>query len=178
MGFLLQFLATKAIAPILGSIVLLTMGEHPVSLSNPRVVIRSDTLYISTNVQNGFTKELKKIIKSGVIVTFRLKVKTEDEIYFVHKVYYDIEKRIYEIKREEAKGESKIITTEDEKRMIDLASEFSNVCVPCEKFPSSKKIEIRVSLDPVKLDFLEGEEFDMMALWEYRSPKQTVSIKE
>lgn len=178
MGFLLQFLATKAIAPILGSIVLLTMGEHPVSLSHPRVLTRGDTLCVSTKVQNGFTEELKKIIKSGVVVSFRLKIATEDDIDIVHKVCYDIENRIYEIRREEVKGEDKIITTEDEKKMMDLVSDFSDICIPGENIPSSEKIEIRISLDPVKLDFLEGKEFDMMALWEYRSPKRTINIKE
>lgn len=104
MGILLQFLATKALAPILGSIVLLSMGERPVSLSKPEVFIREDTLFISTKVNHGFPKELLKIIKSGTPVTFRLHVLAVENIYFVRTVYYDIEKRIYNVKREEDEG--------------------------------------------------------------------------
>lgn len=174
MGFLLQFLATKAIAPILGSIVLLSMGEHPVSLSKPEVFVSGDTLFISTRVNNGFTKELMEIVKSGTPVTLRLKVEAVENIYFIHTVQYDIEKRIYTIEREGEKGEAK---TEDEKKMQEFVSNFSHVFILVENIPSSQKITIRASLDPVKLDFLEDEEFDLMTLWDYRSPQQTIDIK-
>ena len=174
MGFLLQFLATKAIAPILGSIVLLSMGEHPVSLSKPDVFVSGDTLFISTRVNNGFTKELMEIVKSGTPVTFRLKVEAIENIYFIHTAKYDIEKRMYTIEREGEKGEVK---TEDEKKMQEFVSNFSLIFIPVKKIPSSQKINIRASLDPVKLDFLEDEEFDLMTLWDYRSPQQTIEVK-
>jgi hypothetical protein len=50
--------------------------------------------------------------------------------------------------------------------------------VPTEKIPSSGKIIIRVSLDVVTLDFLDDEKFDLMTLWDYRSPQQTIEIKK
>lgn len=174
MGILLQFLATKALAPILGSIVLLSMGERPVSLSKPEVFIREDTLFISTKVNHGFPKELLKIIKSGTPVTFRLHVLAVENIYFVRTVYYDIEKRIYNVKCEEDEGE---IKTEDEKKMKEFVANFSGIYILTDNIPSSQKITIRVSLDPVKLDFLGDGEFDLMTLWDYRSPQQTIKVK-
>lgn len=173
MGILLQFLATKALAPILGSIILLSMGEHPVSLSKPEVIASGDSLFISTKVNNGFTKELLKIIKSGTPVKFRLKVEAVENLYYVRTVQYDIANRIYEIKNGKRK-----IDIEDEKEMKEYVSTFSRIYVPKEKIPPSNKITIRVSLDPVVLDFLDDEEFDLMTLWDYRSPQQTIKVKQ
>jgi len=172
MGFLLQFLATKAIAPILGSIVLLTMGEHPVSLSKPKVVAKADTIFITTRVDNGFPKELLEIIKSGTPVIMRLKVETLSNKYFIHLVQYDIEDRIYSISLEN--GEEIRIT--DENKMKDMVAKFNDVIVLKDEIGKSKKVTLRVSLDPVKLDFLDNEEFDLMTLWDYRSPQQTVEV--
>ena len=178
MGILLQFLATKAIAPILGSIILLTMGEHPVSLSKPKVVVKADTIFIANRVENGFPKELLEIIKSGTPVILRLKVEGIDNIYFTHTVHYDLEKRTFGIKLEENvvltdEGET---VTDNEKKMTELISYFSHIYILAEKIPSSKKVTIRASLDPVKLDFLNEEEFDLMTLWDYRSPQQTIEV--
>jgi|GEM_PF-4932043 len=172
MGFLLQFLATKAIAPILGSIVLLTMGEHPVSLSKPKVVVKADTIFITTRVDNGFPKELLEIIKSGTPVTMRLQVEALNNKYFTHLIQYDIENKIYTIKLEN--GEEIKIT--DEKEMKDEVAKFNYVIVLKDEIEKSKKVTLRVSLDPVKLDFLDNEEFDLMTLWDYRSPKQTIEV--
>ena len=174
MGFLLQFLATKAIAPIIGAIVLLSMGEHPVSLAKPEVSMRSDTLFISTKINNGFSKELMEIIKSGTPVTFRLKIEVDENIYFVNTVHYDIEERIYQIRLNKEEVEFK---TEDEKKMKEIVSNFTNIFILARDIPPSKKITIRVSLDPVILEFLDDEEFDLMTLWNYRSPKHTVEVK-
>lgn len=174
MGFLLQFLATKAIAPILGTIVLLTMGEHPVSLSKPEVSMRSDTLFISTKINNGFSKELMEIIKSGTPVTFRLKIEVDENIYFVNTVRYNIEERIYQIRLKKEEVEFK---TEEENKMKEIVSSFSSVFILLEDIPPSRKFTIRASLDPVLLEFLDDEEFDLMTLWDYRSPKQTVEVK-
>lgn len=175
MGFLLQFLATKAIAPILGSIVLLTMGEHPVSLSNVDFYIGEETLYFSTKLENAFPKELVEIIKSDIPVTFRLHIEADETIHIVHIVHYDIETMIYTIGREETNDTLK---TDNEKEMKSIVSRFSDIPVPIEKIPSSGKMIIRVSLDVVTLDFLDDEKFDLMTLWDYRSPQQTIEIKK
>ncbi len=172
MGFLLQFLATKAIAPILGSIVLLTMGEHPVSLSKPDIVAKGDTIFISTKISNGFPKELLEIIRSGTPVTMRLKVECLSDIYFTHSVQYDIETKIYSIELENREEQE----TEDEKKMKDLVSKFDHVILHKSEVSRSNKISLRVSLDPVRLAFLDNEEFDLMTLWDYRSPQQTIGV--
>lgn len=174
MGILLQFLATKALAPILGGIVLLTMGEHPVSLSKPDVEVVGDTLFISTQINNGFSKELMEIIKSGVPVTFRLTAEAEGEIDFVRVVSYDIEGKVYyveDIFKEDA------IKTEEEKEMQNGCTKFERIFILRENVPISNTITIRASLDPVTLDFLDDEVFDLMTLWSYRSPQQTIEVK-
>jgi hypothetical protein len=175
MGILLQFLATKALAPILGGIVLLTMGEHPVSLSKPDVEVAGDTLFISTRINNGFSKELNEIIRSGVPVTFRLTVRAEDEIDFVRVVSYDIEGKVYYI---EDRFTDDATETEDEKEMQTACTKFERIYLMKEKIPPSNTITIRASLDPVTLDFLDDEVFDLMTLWNYRSPQQTIEVKK
>lgn len=169
----MQFLATKAIAPILGALVLLTMGEHPVSLSKPIVSLKGDSLFVSTSVKNGFNKELMEIIKSGTPVKFRLKITAVKNIYFVHKVQYDIEEKTYRIKL----GGKEEVNTKDEKEMKGLVSKFSHIFILKDDIPPSQKINIRASLDPVTLDFLDNKKFDLMTLWDYRSPQQTIEIR-
>ena len=175
MGILLQFLATKAIAPILGAIVLLTMGEHPVELSKPKIHMSSDTLYFSTTVNNAFPKELIEIIRSDILVTFRLKIEAREDAYILHTVRYDIERMIYEVNRDE---DTLAIETEDEKEMRKLVSEFSQIPIPKEKVPLTGQIVIRVSIDKVTLEFLDDEEFDLMTHWNYRSPQKTIEVKK
>jgi hypothetical protein len=174
MGILLQFLATKAIAPILGGIVLLTMGEHPVELSKPGVRIAADTLYFSTQIKNAFPGELIEIIKSDIPVTFRLKIGAREDTTIVHTVRYDIERMVYEVKRDE---DSVAVETEDEEEMKGFLSKFEDIGIPKEKIPLTGKMVIRVSLDKVILEFLDDEEFDLMTLWNYRSPQRTIEIK-
>jgi len=178
MGILLQFLATRALAPILGTIVLLTMGEHPVSLSKPEVLMKGDTLFISTKLNNGFTKELKEIIKSGTTVTLRLQVEADKKCYFTHTVHYDIEKRVYNIDFGEGVViDDRKISTDNEEKMIGLVSHFSHIFFLKNEISLSQKIKIRAFLDPVRLDFLDNEEFDLMTLWDYISPQQTIEVK-
>lgn len=174
MGILLQFLATKALAPILGGIVLLTMGEHPVELSKPGVEVSGDTLYFSTQVNNAFPDELTEIIKSGIPVTFRLKVEAGEDTTILHTVHYDIERMVYEVKRDE---QSTAVEIESEQEMKTLLSEFNRIGIPKEKVPSTGKMVIRVSVDKVRLAFLDDEEFDLMTLWDYRSPQQSIEVK-
>jgi hypothetical protein len=175
MGILLQFLATKALAPILGGIVLLTMGERPVELSKPRIYMSSDTLYFSTQINNAFPDELIEIIKSDIPVTFRLNITAIRDTAILHTVRYDIERMVYVVKRDE---DSDGIETDDEKEMRKLVSEFSDIGVPKEKIPLTRKLEIRVSMDKVTLEFLDDEEFDLMTLWNYRSPQRTIEVKK
>ncbi|OQX51952.1 MAG: hypothetical protein B5M53_09945 [Candidatus Cloacimonas sp. 4484_209] len=174
MSLLLQFLATKAIAPVIGTIVLLTMGEHPVSLSKPHIVMQEDSLYLSTKVNNGFTKDLLEIVKSGTPVVFRLGIETRNKTSVTHKIRYDLEKNLYIITFSERPD---TIKTEDIKKMKEVVSNFSRINVPKDEIPPSGKLRIRITLDPVKLDFLKDEDFDLMTLWDYRSPQQTVEIK-
>jgi hypothetical protein len=174
MGILLQFLATKAIAPILGGIVLLTMGEHPVELSKPSVQMAADTLYFSTQINNAFPAELIEIIKSDIPVTFRLKIEARKDTTIVHTVRYCIERMVYEVKRDE---DSVVVETEDEQEMRGLLSNFEDIGIPKEKIPLAGKMVIRVFMDKVILEFLDDEEFDLMTLWNYRSPQRTIEIK-
>ena len=62
--------------------------------------------------------------------------------------------------------------------MKEFVANFSGVYILTDNIPSSQKITIRVSLDPVKLDFLGDGEFDLMTLWDYRSPQQTIKVKQ
>jgi hypothetical protein len=174
MGILLQFLATKALAPILGGIVLLVMGEHPVELSKPQIEVSSDTLHFSTRVNNAFPEELIEIIKSDIPVVFRLKIEAREDMYVLHRVRYDIEKMVYRVDRDE---DTAVVETEDEKEMRELISWFSGIAIPQEAVPSSGKIVLRVSMDKVILEFLDNEEFDLMTLWNYRSPQRILEVK-
>lgn len=175
MGILLQFLATKAIAPILGGIVLLTMGEHPVELSKPRIHMTSDTLYFSIQINNAFPDELVEIIKSDIPVTFRLTVGALEDTAILHTVRYDIERMIYEVARDENTG---AVETDDEKEMMKLVSEFSDIGIPKGKILPSEVIVVKASMDKVILEFLDDEEFDLMTLWNYRSPQRTIGAKK
>jgi hypothetical protein len=175
MGILLQFLATKALAPILGGIVLLTMGEHPVELSKPATNMSNDTLYFSTQVNNAFPDELIEIIKSDIPVTFRLVIEAREDTCIVHTVRYDIERMIYEVNRDE---DSVTVETEDEKEMRKYLSAFNGIGIPKEKIPLTGKMVIRAAMDKVILEFLDDEEFDLMTLWNYRSPQQTIEVRK
>jgi len=174
MSLLLQFLATKAIAPIIGTIVLLTMGEHPVSLSKPYIIMQADSLYLSTKVSNGFTNDLLEIIKSGTPVVFRLSIETINKTFITHKIHYDLEKNLYIVTFSEKPD---TVKTKDIKKMKEVVSNFSRINITKDEIPPSGKLRIRITLDPVKLDFLKNEDFDLMTLWDYRSPQQTVEIK-
>jgi hypothetical protein len=175
MGILLQFLATKALAPILGGIVLLTMGEHPVELSKPRIYMSNDTLYFSTQINNAFPDELIEIIKSDIPVTFRINIVALEDTAILHTVRYDIARMVYVVKRDE---DNDAIETDDDKEMRKLVSEFSDIGVPKEKIPLTGQIVIRASMDKVTLEFLDDEEFDLMTLWNYRSPQRTIEVKK
>lgn len=174
MGILLQFLATKAIAPILGGIVLLTMGEHPVELTKPAVHTSGDTLFFSTQINNAYPGELMEIIKSDIPVTFRLTIKAIEDTAILHTVRYDIKRMVYVLKRDEYADS---IEVDDDGEMKRLVSEFSNIGIPKEKCPLNGKLDIRASLDKVILEFLDDEEFDLMTLWNYRSPQRTIEVK-
>ncbi len=174
MGILLQFLATKALAPILGGIVLLTMGEHPVELSKPEVEVKGDTLSFSTQVNNAFPDDLTEIIKSGIPVTFRLQVGANRDSSILHTVHYDIERMVYAVKRDE---DTVAVETESEEEMQALLSRFSDIGIPKEMIPLAGELKLRISMDKVTLAFLDDEEFDLMTLWSYRSPQQIIEVK-
>ena len=184
MEILLQFLATKAVAALIGVVALLGVKKADVVLSKPEVKILSDSIHINTSLKNSFPEELEKIILSGTPVTIRLKISysTKDTTLnqeISHRIKYDLASKTFLFVS--FCGES--ITSPIKLKDIDSAKKSMNkfnVGVGLNPAPTGKEITVimRAIIDPIKIGAIGNKDFELMAFWDYHTPTLKFVIKQ
>ena len=186
MEILLQFLATKALAALIGVVALLGVKKADVTLTKPEIKILSDSVCISTTLKNGFPEKLEKIILSGTPVTIRLTTSysvrdTTLSKEIVHRIRYDLANKTFlfvSCCRDRA-----ISSSQHKAKDMDAAKKLMNkfnVVIPVpELFLSSEKVIVimRVTIDPVKIEAIGDKEFELMAFWDYHTPTLKFVVK-
>lgn len=175
MEILLQFVATKAVAALIGVVALLGAKQSDVTFTKPEITI-SDSISINTTLKNSFPKELEKIILSGTPVTIRLKTicSTKDTALnqeIIHRVKYDLADKTFLFVSYCQDRKDSPVKVKDIKEIKKFMNEF-NIVITRQFASTGKDITVimRATIDPIKIEAMENKNFELMAFWDYHTP--------
>ena len=177
MGFLFQLTAVKVLA-LLG--IYFAGAPRPVELTKPAVrVIDCQYLAVSCRLINPLTDDLKNIIESAakvrVVYTLRLMRVGSPS----HAADLDI---VHSIERDQASGDYRIETPREVFRVSRLSDDAPLFRLNEARLSSADQLEggrytvaVTASLASIVVR-ATGQQFDLMALWNYEYPRGTSAV--
>jgi len=166
------FLGLKGLAIILGTVIS-TGGSGNVSLDISGVELKGNTAWIEVGMKGIYSPELSEFLESGTGIPLILEASLiSDKGRVANKTYsnflkYDLIKKHYEIIKS---GDTALVEDKAEAKKI-----FPHFKVPLFSMndledENSYQIKISCRLGKVNLDILDMKEFDLMSLWNFKTP--------
>ena len=166
------FLGLKGLAIIIGTVVS-TGGGGSVSLNITSVEVKSDTAWIEVDVRGIYSKELSDFFESGSVIPLELEALltsnqgTVSRRAYTNFLQYDLAAKLYRIVKS---GDT--VTVGQKERAKDLFPGFRAPLFTAGDLDEENFYQIKIScrLGKVKLDILDMQEFDLMSLWNFKTP--------
>ncbi|MFA5032011.1 MAG: hypothetical protein WC614_03225 [bacterium] len=183
MEVLLNFAATKVIAVVIGVVALLGTKGKDVAFTTPKIIVVSDTIYVSTVLKSAFPKGLKEIILSGTPVNLRVTFQNKESDLrqggmshfskeIVHNVKYNIAEKNFLITISESDTS---FVVKEMRQVEQCMTNFNKVKLVC---PDKYIVMVvKAYMDPIKMEAIGGKEFELMAFWDYQMPSLKFIIK-
>jgi hypothetical protein len=194
MTLLLSLLAAKGLGALIGGLLLIT--QHSPGFASPELLVRNDTVYVRTELQHGFNKNLDQLLESGslVAVAYTTTIYARDQeggivefapFSFFHSAVYDPGSGSYTVYRSELSGRpDSLVNTEE----LEQAKErLAAVTAPVHRLPElppdfEYSCRVEGALNTIELEGMEDKELDLNVFWNYRYPRGvtpwTVLVKQ
>ncbi|MBD3420809.1 MAG: DUF4390 domain-containing protein [Chitinivibrionales bacterium] len=175
MNFIIGLLiAAKGIVLFSG---IFALSKSNAQLGQPELILSASEIRLSTQIQNAFSKDLKKLANSGTRILIYLFIETREARgdRVVHKVVqsrellYDLVDKQYAIVRNEI--DTTTLATID--AAMIASTTFHNIAVaPVDIIDAQKRYYFVAYgvLGKTTVEALEGKELDLMYFWNYRRP--------
>ncbi|MBD3343861.1 MAG: DUF4390 domain-containing protein [Chitinivibrionales bacterium] len=176
MNFIIGILVgAKSIALIAGMI---AFGTSDITISPPKLVLTPNEIQLSCRLENGYTRDLRKLSQTGteIIVYLFVEVKEEDSRELVakvsseHTLFYNMLDKEYVVYRQENDAKE---TFGELDSALAVVSTFTSVpVVSIHKIEATGDyfFEIYSILGKTKIEALDDKEIDLMYYWDYKRP--------
>lgn len=167
---------------------ILNAKSEDAEIKNLLLSKKDNNIFISFSVRNAFTKEILKIIQSGIPVTFSFDIEVKknrllfpDKTIFkkeiIHKVKYSNLTKTYFIKKPYISEEPYLIHSEKMAKKEMTGINDLSLSLPKLEKGAKYKVKVRARLREITLPFYLHKIFFFLSVWDFKTSWSSMDIK-